>query len=173
MAPAVPSGGAEKETPLIDKEHILFRPRAAGILACCLVTFHATTGVDARSSRVAQIPNGGENRCANCHVNPAGGGTLSSFGQMVEESFLTEPGSRGSVTWGPELAGLDADEDGFTNGEELGDPEGTWTSGDDPPGDPETVTNPADPESHPPEPEPTAVAVSTWGGIKGFLQQLR
>ena len=155
---------------MIDIEHILFRYRAAGILACCLITFHATTGVDARSSRVAQIPNGGENRCSNCHVNPAGGGALTAFGQMVNESFLTESGSSGSVIWGPELAGLDADEDGFTNGEELGDPEGTWTSDDDPPGDPETVTNPADPDSHPPEPEATAVAVSTWGRIKGILE---
>ena len=160
-----------KEIPLIDREHILFRSRMAGVLACCLIAFLAAA-VEARSSRVAQIPNGGENRCANCHVNPSGGGALSTFGQMVEEGFLTESGSSGSVIWGPELAGLDADEDGFTNGEELGDPEGTWSSGDDPPGDPEAVTNPADPDSHPPEPEATAVALSTWGRIKGILQLL-
>ena len=157
---------------MIDREHIPSRPPAAGMLACCLIAFLAA-GVEARSSRVSQIPNGGENRCANCHVNPGGGGTLSLFGQVVEESFLTEAGSRGSVIWGPELAGLDADEDGFTNGEELGDPEGTWTFGDDPPGDPEAVTNPADPDSHPPEPEATAVALTTWGRVKGILQLLR
>ena len=157
---------------MIDRKHIHFRLRTAGVLACCLTAILAA-GVDARSSRVAQIPNGGVNGCANCHVNPAGGGALSAFGQMVEESFLTEPGSRGSVIWGPELAGLDADEDGFTNGEELADPEGIWTSGDDPPGDPEAVTNPADPASHPPEPEATAVAVSTWGRLKGILHLLR
>ncbi len=156
---------------MIDREHTLSRPRAAGILACGLVFL--AVGVDARSSRVAQIPNGGENGCANCHVNSSGGGARNSFGEMIDIGFLTEAGPSGSVIWGPELAGLDADEDGFTNGEELGDPEGTWISGDDPPGDPEAVTNPADPDSHPPEPEATAVAASTWGRIKGILQLRR
>ncbi len=156
---------------MIDREHTLSRPRATEILACCLISL--AVGADARSSRVAQIPNGGENGCANCHVNSSGGGARNSFGEMIDNGFLSEAGLSGSVVWGPELAGLDADKDGFTNGEELGDPEGTWTSGNDPPGDPEAATNPADPDSHPPEPETTAVAMSTWGRIKGILPLLR
>ena len=73
--------------------------------------------------------------------------------------------------WGPELAALDSDGDGFTNGEELGDPDGTWQEGDAAPGDAADITHPGNPDSHPPE-RPTAVEGSSWGKIKNLVQRL-
>lgn len=88
---------------------------------------------DARPARPGQIPNGFTNGCANCHVDPRGGGPRNPFGVMIEDNFLDGEGARATVMWGPDLAALDADNDGFTNGEELGDPDGAWSSGDAPP----------------------------------------
>ena len=78
------------------------------------------------------------------------------------------------VLWGSELANMDADGDGFTNGEELGDPDGTWLEGDPSPGDPADLGNPANPDIVPnlPEPEPTAVEESSWGAIKRLSRLL-
>lgn len=100
----------------------------------------------ARGFRPGEIPNGITNTCANCHINPAGGGPRNVFGQEVEANFLSVPGSQGHVLWGPDLAGLDSDGDGRTNGEELQDPNGTWKIGDPPPGDPNLVTLPGVPD---------------------------
>lgn len=97
--------------------------------------------------RPNEIPNGSVFECANCHINPNGGGTRNSFGEEVEGGFLTQPGPGGHVVWGAALASLDSDGDGFTNGEELQDPNGTWSGGSI--GNPSLVTNPGDPNSHP------------------------
>lgn len=117
------------------------------VLLIIFLTFTIQIG---RSFRVNQIPNGPENTCSNCHVNPAGGGTRNDFGQTVEGSFLD---NNGNVMWGPDLAAIDSDGDGFTNGEELQDPDGSWVTGTDHPGDPSLVTLPGDPNSHP-DPSP-------------------
>lgn len=103
----------------------------------------------ARSFRSGQIPNGNKNACANCHVNPAGGGPRNGFGTEIGRNHMTEPGGAGQVKWSPALAALDSDGDGFTNGQELQDPEGTWTIGQPAPGDPTLVTNPGDPSDFP------------------------
>ena len=62
----------------------------------------------------------------------------------------------------------DSDGDGASNGLELGDPEGLWVVGD---ANPENPFNPGDPQSTPPlpEPEPTAVAASSWAQIKALI----
>ncbi|GEM_PF-1817578 len=94
----------------------------------------------ARMKRVDQIPNGNSYSCGTCHVSSAGGGPRNVFGQQVENN-LTQPGFAGDVQWG-QIFNLDADGDGYTNGEELGDPNGTWTIGDpDPAG---MTSRPAD-----------------------------
>ncbi len=114
-----------------------------------------------RSFRVSQIPNGNVGNCANCHINPAGGGAKNSFGSTVEASFL----SSGNVVWGPELAALDSDGDGFTNGEELQDPEGAWQQGSSAPGDPNLVSLPGDPNSVP--------AITSVNDIHGFVNEYK
>jgi len=96
----------------------------------------------ARSFRVSQIPNGSVNGCANCHINPAGGGPRNPFGITVETSFLSTPGASGNVQWGPALAAIDSDGDGRSNGQELIDPSGAWTIGQPNPGSPTNVRLP-------------------------------
>ncbi|MDE2743735.1 MAG: hypothetical protein OXI58_19240, partial [Gemmatimonadota bacterium] len=118
----------------------------------------------ARGKRVSQIPNGAAFSCNACHT--AGGGSpRNAFGLELETNFLTAAGPAGDVIWGPELAALDSDGDGASNGAELGDPDGTWVTGDDnPEGE---AFHPGDPESTPPLPPPdTAVEETTWGQIK-------
>ena len=83
-----------------------------------------------------KIPNGVSNDCANCHINPAGGGARTPFGEDVRDN---RDGS--SILWN-NLFDLDSDGDGQTNGQELNDPCGVWTVAEaDPGGD---VSNPGD-----------------------------
>ncbi len=95
-----------------------------------------------RSKRVNQIPNGSKFNCETCHEGF--GGPRNVFGQQVGTNYLD---GNGDVIWGAELAGLDADDDGATNGEELQDPAGEWKIGEPNPGQSDLVTNPGDPES--------------------------
>jgi len=79
----------------------------------------AFSDADARGFRMAMLPNapGG---CNACHTT-GGGSPRNSFGLAMEELVT----SRGREEfWSPELAALDSDGDGFTNGEELRDPDG-------------------------------------------------
>ncbi|ROL58038.1 T9SS C-terminal target domain-containing protein [Bacteroidetes/Chlorobi group bacterium ChocPot_Mid] len=112
------------------------------LLLSALITFSVSTG---RSFRVNQIPNGNVNGCLNCHTTSAGGGKLNSFGTMVKNGYLINE----NVNWNAELAGKDADGDGYTNGEELQDALGTWRSGNNAPGNPSFVSNPGNASSIP------------------------
>lgn len=102
--------------------------------------------IEARPFRVGMIPNGSKNKCANCHIDPAGGGPRNLFGQAVEARVT--PGGTEQF-WDATLAKLDSDGDGFTNGQELQDPNGTWRPGQANPGNFSLVTNPGDPASKP------------------------
>jgi hypothetical protein len=95
----------------------------------------------ARQKRVAQIPNGSENACANCHINPAGGGARNAFGQDVQANFLD---GSGDVIWSYALAKLDSDGDGIPNGVELQDPNALWIEGAPGPGLLDRVRNPGE-----------------------------
>ena len=95
-----------------------FLPLISILLAWCL----ACGDAHGRSFRVARIPNGNAAGCANCHVNPAGGGTRTPFGQAV---YTAIGGTSADVPfWNATLAALDSDGDGITNGAELLDPDG-------------------------------------------------
>ncbi len=115
--------------------------RVSAFWCVCLLLVFSVTQVEARPERVTQIPNGNTFGCANCHVNPAGGGARNAFGQEVENGFLS---NSGTVVWNATLASRDSDGDKVTNGQELGDPDGdgTPTAG-------ATVTNPGNASSLP------------------------
>lgn len=127
----------------------------------------AANEAEARPARMQQVPNIAAIGCGACHISPGGGGPRNAFGTMIENDFLTQAGFSGQVIWGPELAALDADGDGATNGEELGDPDGLWAIGDASPA--VDFTDPSDADSRPPEPEPTAVAASSWAQVKQLI----
>ena len=94
--------------------------------------------------RVTQIPNGVKFACLNCHLTVTGR-YLNSFGRDINDKFL----NNGNVIWGPELALLDSDGDGFTNGDELQDHDGKWKFGDQDPGNFELVSQPGDSSNKP------------------------
>ena len=150
------------------------RGRNPSLLLAALVTGLWIAGpwagdAEARGFRNNMVPNAEAvgAGCNLCHVS--GGGTpRNGFGLDVE-ALVTVNGRE--VFWTPELAALDSDGDGFTNGQELGDPEGAWEAGDDPPGDAAGVTNPADAESRPPEAVSTAVRRSAWARIKALISR--
>jgi len=109
-----------------------------------LFLFILTSLINARPWRPGQIPNGTKFSCANCHIDPNGGGPRNKFGQDVEK--LVSVGGHEEF-WGSGLAKLDSDGDGKTNGQELQDPNGTWKSGQQDPGIFSAVSNPGDPLS--------------------------
>lgn len=115
-------------------------------------------GAEGRDFRVNQLPNGSRNRCANCHFNAGGGGPRNEFGQAVQA--ITGTSSR--AFWSAALAGQDSDGDGFTNGEELGDPDG-----DGKPTAGAAVFLPGDADSHPVANE--APVVSLTGPAEGAV----
>lgn len=110
--------------------------------------------VSARSFRPGMMPNGTVFNCATCHISQFGGGARNPFGNAV--NARVNPGAP-TQFWGSELAALDSDGDGFTNGEELQDPNGTWTQGSPQPGDRSLVTHPGDPDSKPAQVDPVAL----------------
>lgn len=109
-----------------------------------LIVFTTTTVIVSREFRVSKIPNGSKFQCANCHIDPAGGGSRNNFGQAVE-TRVTVNGQENF--WDVSLAALDSDGDGKTNGQELGDPNGSWRTGQPDPGISSAVTNPGNPLS--------------------------
>lgn len=78
----------------------------------------------ARSFRQEQIPNGRSYTCDSCHGRQSLlEADLTPFGQDVNRTL-----SGNDVVWS-EIWDLDSDGDGFSNGLELGDPDGNWRTG--------------------------------------------
>ena len=110
------------------------------------ITFLLATGTlafnaNAKSTFPNYIPNASvstaQGPCTNCHRDPSGGDTLTLFGQDV---YATLEGRR--PDWSA-LYSLDSDGDGQTNGQELGDPCGTWIRGEPAPRETD-ISNPTD-----------------------------
>src|SRR5262245_52336692 len=126
------------------------RPTLLTLTALLLVAAFATRA-GAHDTYPSRIPNGKVFSCANCHINPKGGGTRNDFGKAFAGA---------NHAWTTALASLDSDGDGFANGSELQDPQGAWRPGRPAPGVVTLVANPGNKTSSPP---PTAaVEQATW-----------
>jgi hypothetical protein len=120
-------------------------PNASAALCrtCHVDRGRTTTRLDIPLSETThEATNEGDAICASCHTYTGGGGPLNAFGVTIKKGFLSESGYSGNVMWGPSLARIDSDRDGFTNGNELGDPAGNWRPGDRAPGRRLSLSNP-------------------------------
>ena len=116
-------------------------------LITSLTSLGLTTVVEARPFRVDDIPNGSKFTCLNCHGDTKA--TYNTDFGSDARNYLIPVGvvSSQHVDWTP-LCPLDSDHDGWTNGQELGDPDCLWKVGDaNPKG---LITNPGVYESAPP-----------------------
>lgn len=99
-----------------------------------------------------KIPNGTKftHPCKSCHVSDVPDDNFPDFTQFKQDFGSTTPTIK---TWQLDLAMKDSDGDGFTNGEELQDPNANWVyNANTPtpdPGDSSYISNPSDPSSYP------------------------
>ena len=94
------------------------------VLSLCV--FLTTSQAMATDAIMARVPNTNTFSCNTCHQ--AGARTaLNAFGASVQD-YLVYESNNPIVDWST-LWNMDADEDGQTNGEELGDPCGSWAFG--------------------------------------------
>ena len=91
-------------------------------IACASLVALAAGPSAASSGFVNQYPNGGPLSCGGCHVGAPADENFNAFGTQVNQNLA------GGVNWSA-LYNLDADNDGCTNGYELGDPDGVWQPG--------------------------------------------
>ena len=108
------------------------------------VALLVAVGAEARVWHVQGVPNatnvGTHSTCGLCHVS-GGDSPLNPFGQDVSVA-LADPLDKSEDFWTPALAALDSDGDGYSNGDELQDPTGTWAGGDPDPGVLVAITHP-------------------------------
>ena len=123
---------SNKMIPMI-KSLVSKRPLLAVTAVASLLT---AQNVSAVPGYVSSVPNGSVNSCSTCHTSPP---TRNAFGNSFAATH----------TWSPALAALDSDGDGFSNGQELGDPRGVWTPGAALPIPGAQVTLPGDATSKP------------------------
>lgn len=105
-----------------------------------------------RVPRTASAANsvGTERPCITCHDNADGGAGCETMGgtrpclNPFGLAFRTN-----GFRWDATLASTDSDGDGFTNGQELQDPTGSWRPGQPSPGNSAYVTRPGFPTSNP------------------------
>jgi hypothetical protein len=89
-------------------------------------------------SFLGELPNAPDG-CGTCHLRPTGGGPRNPFGIDADVTRV-----RGAIDWAT-LSQLDSDEDGRSNGFELGDPDGVWQRGDEAPAG--EITSPGVPDA--------------------------
>ncbi len=86
-----------------------------------LVVLVSASALEARESYMYDIPSAPV-ACHTCHT-PGPGLHLNSFGRDAQQVIAGD-----EVIW-ERLVFVDSDEDGFSNGQELGDPCGGWSKG--------------------------------------------
>ena len=96
-------------------------------LATGLLAMGLTLEAHAKGNFPTLIPNGWTNACATCHPGATSRNNLNAFGRDVQSNLSP---NRSRFEWS-DLCDLDSDNDGATNGLELGDPDcdGTPTPG--------------------------------------------
>ncbi len=97
----------------------------------------------AREPYLDRIPNAHVAGCVNCHTSAPNLKLFNPFGALVRDTLGDDDLPRWEA-----VCAADSDGDGYTNGEELGDPACVWTAGDPTP-DARQVTLPGDPRSAP------------------------
>lgn len=113
--------------------------------------------VNANTTHMAQLPASATLGCANCHVS----GTSTQAPSVELNSFGKAFKSNGMV-WNQTLAAGNSDQDGCTNGVELGDSDGN--------GEPDEhqtrqTSNPgAGNDCH-----PSTIDEQTWGALKSLF----
>ncbi len=117
-----------------------------------LFLFLCPTATLAWDFDIDRVPNGESFSCDTCHGSSTH--QMNAFGNAYNNA---------GDTWTVTLADADSDGDGYSNGEELLDPSGSWQIGQSDPGDSADVTNPGDAASHPTGPTPTGAPSSTPG----------
>jgi len=95
--------------------------RSFQIVTLTLLSCALAAPAQARDGRQNSVPHGSDFGCDICHTGAGNG--LNDFGF---DSFQYTSGT--TVNWG-QLSQLDSDRDGYSNGEELGDPTGSWRTG--------------------------------------------
>ena len=104
----------------------------------CVAFGHASTAhayMGYATAGTSGVPNAVTMGCLTCHNNSVGGDGpgCAGAGTPCLQSFGMAFRTNGFV-WNNTLAGLDSDGDGWTNGQELLNPSGSWTSGSADPG---------------------------------------
>jgi hypothetical protein len=106
--------------------------RISAVIAVLALVVSIPMLASARKERLTQIPNNNFG-CAACHTKASGGGARNAFGKQVGNNLTDAPApAQQEVQWS-QIYDMDADGDGYTNGQELGDPMGEWRIGDDNP----------------------------------------
>lgn len=122
-------------------------PKLSPALRSLLVGLALTTPAIAfaRPAFVSSVPNADINGCQTCHAGapPA----FNPFGQAIFDTALDRSNGTSTLRWSANLARLDSDGDGVSNGAELGDAAGQWRMGLPAPGNSVDITQPGDPAS--------------------------
>lgn len=168
-----------------------------GVAVSCATFVLSASPAAAFGQFMGAVPHGSTIGCSACHVSRGGGEGWNPFGQAI----LVAGGAQPDVNTDDQNDGFDldssdfwtivcrddSDDDGYTNGEELGDPECTWAAGDDDPAD-FTPSNPGDADDAPGLPPggegegegegdavdeelgcgATGAQGSTWGALAGL-----
>ena len=114
---------------IMERLDILRYTNIAVFLFCAALLLIMSAPVSGRPFRLNNIPDKGKNfSCGTCHVNPRGGGTLTSFGNDYKKIGL-----KAGDKYTEELGAMDSDGDGFSNDREF--------AGGSHPGDPESKPN--------------------------------